>query len=47
MTTLRDEALLIALTALGAATYLVSVWALLGRNWVRGLLKGAESTPKA
>jgi hypothetical protein len=46
MTTLRDEMLLLALVALGGTNYLASIWVLLGRKWLRGLLGGAEPTAK-
>lgn len=47
MTTLRDEALLLALAALGGAAYLASIWVLLGAKWVRGLLRGTGATAKS
>jgi putative peptidoglycan lipid II flippase len=47
MTTLRDEALLLSLAALGGMSYLVSIWALLGAKWVRGLLRGTGATAKS
>ena len=46
MTTLRDEALLLALLAIGGAVYLAAIWALLGRPWVRGLVRGSERPSK-
>lgn len=46
MTSLRDEALLLALTAFGGAIYLASIWMLLGGRWLRGLLKSAEPAAK-
>lgn len=43
---LRDETLLLALMLLGGAAYLALILALLGRGWVNGLLRGAESSTK-
>jgi putative peptidoglycan lipid II flippase len=42
---LRDESLLLALTIAGGAVYLALVLLLLGRSWVRGLLKQAPQAP--
>ncbi len=47
MTTLREEARLLALIAVGGAVYLALVWGLLGRRWLRGLLRGVEPAGKA
>jgi putative peptidoglycan lipid II flippase len=46
MTSFRDEALLIALAVLCGAVYLALIWALLGKKWVRGLLRSAETVAK-
>lgn len=46
MTSLRDEALLLTLAAMGAVTYFALIWAFLGRKWLRGLLRSAESAAK-
>lgn len=41
LATLRDEALLITLAALGGVAYFALVFALLGKGWLRGLLRAA------
>lgn len=41
LTSLRDELLLLALAALGGITYLVLIWALLGKKWLRSLVRAA------
>jgi putative peptidoglycan lipid II flippase len=46
MTSLRDESLLLALAVLGGVTYFVAVWALLGRPWLKSLLRSAEPAAK-
>lgn len=46
VTTLRDEMLLLALAAIGGAVYLAAICALLGRPWVRGLVRGTEPASK-
>jgi len=46
MTTLRDETLLLSLAVIGAAVYLAAIWALLGKKWVRSLVRSAEPTSK-
>jgi len=47
MTTLRDETLLLTLAAIGGAVYFAAIWVLLGKKWVRGLVRGAEPASKA
>jgi putative peptidoglycan lipid II flippase len=47
MTSFRDEALLLLLAALSGAVYLALTWGLLGRKWLRGLLRSAEPAAKA
>jgi len=41
MTSLRDESLLLALAILGGVTYLALIWALLGKKWLRSLVRAA------
>jgi putative peptidoglycan lipid II flippase len=40
----RDEALLLAAAVIGGIAYLALVFALLGRGWIRGLLKSTPAT---
>ncbi len=46
LTTLRDEALLLALAAISAVVYFALLWALLGRRWIASLLRGAERSAR-
>jgi putative peptidoglycan lipid II flippase len=46
MTSLRDESLLLALAVLGSVAYFAAVWALLGRPWLKSLLRSAEPAAK-
>ncbi len=46
MTSFRDESLLLALAAIGAAVYFGAIAVLLGRTWVRGLVRSAEPPSK-
>lgn len=46
MTSLRDEALLLAVAIGGGVTYLALIWALLGGKWLKGLLRSAETAAK-
>lgn len=46
MTMLRDELLLLTLATLGGATYFVSIWLMLGKRWVRSLLRGTDLAAK-
>jgi hypothetical protein len=47
LSSFRDEALLLAAAIAGGIAYLVLIFVLLGRGWLRGLLKTAEPAPKA
>lgn len=42
MTAFRDETRLAALIIIGGAAYLALIWGLLGRKWLRGLIRSAE-----
>jgi hypothetical protein len=42
MTAFRDETRLVALIIIGGASYLALIWGLLGRKWLRGLIRSAE-----
>jgi putative peptidoglycan lipid II flippase len=46
MTTLRDETLLLSAAISGGITYIALIWAFLGGNWLRGLLRSAEPAAK-
>jgi putative peptidoglycan lipid II flippase len=46
MTSLRDESLLLVLALLGSVVYFAAVWALLGRPWLKSLLRSAEPAAK-
>jgi putative peptidoglycan lipid II flippase len=46
MTSLRDESLLLAVAVLGGVAYFAAVWVLLGRPWLKGLLRSAEPAAK-
>jgi putative peptidoglycan lipid II flippase len=46
MTSLRDESLLLTLAVLGGVAYFAAVWALLGRPWLKSLLRSAEPVVK-
>jgi putative peptidoglycan lipid II flippase len=47
VTPFRDEALLLALVAVGAVVYLALIWAFLGKKWLRGMLRSAEPAAKS
>jgi putative peptidoglycan lipid II flippase len=42
----RDEALLLAAAIMGAIAYLALILTLLGRGWLKGLLRSAEPAPR-
>jgi putative peptidoglycan lipid II flippase len=46
MTSLRDEALLLAVVIGGGVTYLALIWVLLGGKWLKGLFRSAETAAK-